>query len=83
MALKAGRRIGSKVQLTTIGKTVYPQWAGKVGRITRKEILTVGHGLARGQRARYAVSYWVRWEGEKRDYFLGSPWLKKAAGGKG
>ena len=78
MAIKAGRRVGSKVRLTPFGKKVYPQFANKVGRITRKEILTVGHGLARGLKSPYKVSYWIRWEGEKRDYLMGSEWLIKA-----
>ncbi len=72
MAIKAGRRIGSRVKLTPFGKKLYPQWANKTGKITKKEILTVGHGLAYGQRARYVVSYRVRWGAEKRDYLLSS-----------
>lgn len=73
-----GRRIGSKVKLTPFGKKLYPQWAGKVGKVIKRDILTKGHGLARGLRSPYKVNYWIRWEGEKRDYLMSSDWLTKA-----
>lgn len=72
MAKIVGRRVGSKVKLTAFGKRLYPQWKDAVGKITKREILTVGHGLAWGQRARYVVSYRVRWGNEKRDYLMSS-----------
>lgn len=78
MTVKAGRSIGSKVKLTPFARKVYPQFAGKVGRITKKDILTKGHGLARGLRSQYHIGYWVRFEGENRDYLLGAGWLMKA-----
>ena len=72
MAKTVGRRVGSKVKLTAFGRKLYPQWKEMIGKITKREILTVGRGLAWGQRARYVVSYRVRWGNEKRDYLLGS-----------
>ena len=76
--IKAGRRVGSKVRLTASSKRVYPQFANKVGQIREKEILTVGDGLAYGQRARYNINYRVRWAGQKRDYWLGASDLTAA-----
>lgn len=72
MAKTVGRRVGSKVKLTAFGRKLYPQWKDMVGQITKREILTVGHGLAYGQRAKYVVSYRVRWGKEKRDYLMSS-----------
>jgi hypothetical protein len=78
MAIKAGRRIGSKVKLSPFGAKLYPQWKGYTGKIVRKEVQTVGHGLAYGQRAKYVIGYWVRWEGAGRDYLLGAENLRKS-----
>lgn len=76
--MEVGRRVGSKVKLTPFGRKLYPQWANKVGKVTKREILSKGKGLAWGQRAKYVVSYRVRWEGEGRDYLLSSKNLRKA-----
>ncbi len=76
--MATGRRIGSKVKLTPSARRIYPQFAGKTGKITKREILTPGHGLARGVYKGYRVSYFVRVEGERRDYFLGADLLMKA-----
>jgi len=73
-----GRRIGSKVKLTPRARRLYPQFAGKLGRIRKREILTRGHGLAPGAYHSYKISYFVRFEGENRDYFLGADHLMKA-----
>jgi len=73
----AGRRIGSKVRLTAIGKKLYPRWANAVGRIIERLVLTVGYSEAPGKR-RYVVAYRVKWGKEKRDYLLGSIYLRKA-----
>lgn len=63
------------VKLTRTAERHYPQFKGKVGRITKKrEILTKGHGIMSGH---HAVSYWVRFSGESRDYFLSGRWLKR------
>ena len=80
MIIKAGRKIGSKVKLTPFARKLYPQFAGKVGRVTRKVILTKGHGLMPSayRSVPYKVSYFVRFTGEKRDYLLGSEWLMNA-----
>ena len=75
---KQGRRIGSKVKLTPAARKLYPQFSDKTGRITGREVLTQGHGLARGSYHSYKISYNVRWDGDKRDYFLGSEHLTKA-----
>ncbi len=74
--MAAGRRRGSKVRLTPFGVSLYPQFKGMVGRITVRQVQTVGHGLAFGQRARYKVSYFVRWGDQKRDYLLASEVLR-------
>ncbi len=75
---KQGRRIGSKVRLTPWGRKLHPQFAGRIGKITKREILTRGHGLARGAYRSYKISYLVRFEGANRDYLLGSDLLMKA-----
>lgn len=70
MKIKAGRKIGSRVKLSTFGSRLYPEFRGRTGKIVDKELLTVGHGLAYGQRAKYVVSYKIRWQGAGRDYWL-------------
>ena len=77
MAIKAGRKIGSKVRLTPFSRPLYPRFAHKVGKIAGKEILTVGKGLAYGQRG-YRVAYRVQFEGEKRNHLLSAMHLMKA-----
>ncbi len=77
MARQQGRRIGSKVKLTPFARTTYPQFAGKVGRIVKRVVLTVSKGLSPAYRS-YRIGYFVRFDGEKRDYFLGSNHLMKA-----
>lgn len=74
----SGRRIGSKVKLTPFGKKLYPQFAGKVGKVIKRDILTKGHGIASGLQGSYRVAYWIRWTGEKRNYLMSSGWLTKA-----
>lgn len=76
--MAVGRKIGSKVKLTPAARKLYPQYAGKIGRITKREILTPGHGLMRSAYKGYRVSYFVRFEGERRDYFFGANHLMKA-----
>jgi len=77
-AVKAGRKVGSRVKLNSFGCRVYTQFVGKTGKIVGKEVQTVGHGLAYGQRARYALGYWVRWDGEARRHLLPPSVLTKA-----
>lgn len=72
MKIKAGRKIGSKVKLSTLGSRLYPEFRDRTGKIVDKQILTVGDGLAYGQRARYMVNYKVRWQGAARDYWFGA-----------
>ncbi len=73
-----GRRIGSKVKLTPKARKLYPDLAGHVGKITKREILTPGHGLAVGAYKGYRISYYVRFDGKTRDYLLGADHLMKA-----
>lgn len=70
--IKAGRKIGSKVKLSAFGSRLYPEFRNRTGKIVDKEILTVGHGLARGLRTRYSVNYRIRWHGATRDYWFGA-----------
>ena len=74
---KQGRRIGSRVKLTPFGRKLHPRFASKVGRITKREVLTKGHGLSPAYHS-YRISYFVRFDGENRDYLLGSDLLMKA-----
>ncbi len=76
--MKQGRKIGSRVKLTPRARRLYPQFAGKVGRVTGREVLTQGHGLMRGAYHSYRISYFVQFDGGKRDYLLGSDLLVKA-----
>lgn len=81
MPKHAGRRVGSKVKLTPFARRIYPQFHGKIGRIVAREIHTQGHGMMRvfgGKGARYTIAYYIRWEGEPRDYILGANWLQTA-----
>ena len=80
MVIKAGRKIGSRVKLTPFARRVYPQLVGKVGRITKKMVLTKGQGLMPSayRSVPYKLSYFVRFAGENRDYLLGSDWLASA-----
>ena len=71
-----GRKIGSYVRLTPFARKLYPQDANKLGTITKRVILTHGNGLAYFVKARYQVSYFVRWQGEDRDYLYSSRWLQ-------
>jgi len=77
---RVGRKVGSKVKLTSWARKIYPQFVGKVGVVRGKEILTKGHGLMRSayRNVPYKLNYWVRFEGEKRDYFLGADCLTSA-----
>ena len=79
MAIKAGRRIGSRVKLTPAARKLYPQFAGKTGKITGKQILKKGDGLMPSayRSVPYKVSYFVRFDGEGRDYLLGADHLMK------
>jgi hypothetical protein len=77
-AIKQGRRAGSKVKLTPAARKLYPDLANRVGTIVKSEILTQGHGLARGAYHSYRISYFVRFEGMNRNYFIGSDNLMKA-----
>lgn len=77
---KAGRRIGSRVKLTPAARRYYPQFSGKVGKITGKQILKKGDGLMRSayRSVPYKLAYFVRFTGESRDYLLGADHLTKA-----
>ena len=77
---KAGRRIGSRVKLTPFARKLYPEFSSKTGRITGKQVLKKGDGLARSayQSVPYKLAYFVRFSGESRDYLLGADHLMKA-----
>jgi len=79
-AVKAGRKVGSRVKLTPYAGKIYPRFAGKVGRVTGKQILKKGDGLMPSayRSVPYKVAYFVRFNGEKRDYLLGAEDLMKA-----
>ena len=59
MARQQGRRIGSKVKLTPSAGKLYPQLAGKTGRIIKRKILTVGKGLSPAYHS-YRISYFMK-----------------------
>lgn len=74
---KAGRRIGSRVKLTPYARKLYPQFSGKVGKITGKQVLKKGDGLMPSvyRSVAYKLAYFVRFSGENRDYLLGADHL--------
>jgi len=73
-----GRKVGSRVKLTPYAWRLYPQFAGKVGRITKREVLTRGHGLLARAYHSYRIAYFVRFAGESKDYFLSAQHLTGA-----
>ena len=79
---KAGRKVGSRVKLTFLAERLYPQFSGKVGKITGKQILKKGDGLMRSayRSVPYKIAYFVRFTGESRDYLLGADHLIKTGG---
>ena len=73
---KQGRKVGSRVKLTAFGCKLHPDLAGLTGKVTRREVLTRGHGLSPAYHS-YRISYFVRFSGKTRDYLMDSRLLTK------